>query len=88
MTREWEKSPRGSNALFRFFPVSRILPRGHGDQKDYGRVITVGKGAAMKKSVVMMLFLALFAAMAMPVAGIGPVQTQACGTDKPPPPPG
>jgi len=51
-------------------------------------VITVGKGAAMKKSVVMMLFLALFAAMAMPVAGIGPVQTQACGTDKTPPPPG
>lgn len=42
----------------------------------------------MKISVVMMLFLALFAAMAMPVEGIGPVQTQACGTDKPPPPPG
>jgi hypothetical protein len=48
-------------------------------------VITVGKGAAMKKSVFMMIFLALFAAMAMPVAGIGPVQTQACET---PPPPG
>ena len=45
----------------------------------------IAKEPAMKKSVVMMLFLALFAAMAMPVAGIGPVQTQACGTDKPPP---
>ena len=63
-------------------------PRGHGYQKDYGRVITVGKGAAMKKSVVMMLFLALFAVMAMPVTGIGPGQSQACETDKPPPPPG
>jgi hypothetical protein len=51
-------------------------------------VITVGKEAAMKKSIVMMLFVALFAAMAMPVAGIGPVQTQACGTEKGPPPPG
>jgi hypothetical protein len=51
-------------------------------------MITVGKEAAMKKSIAMMLFLALFAAMAMPVAGIGPVQTQACGTDNEPPPPG
>ena len=51
-------------------------------------MITVDKEAAMKKSVVMMVFLALFAAMAMPVTGIGPVQTQACGTDKTPPPPG
>jgi len=42
----------------------------------------------MKKSVVMMLFLALSAAMAMPVEGIGPVQAQACGTEKGPPPPG
>lgn len=48
----------------------------------------MGKEAAMKKSVVVMLFLALFAAMAMPVAGIGPVQTHACGTEKGPPPPG
>jgi len=51
-------------------------------------MIIVGKETTMKKFVVMMLSLALFAAMAMPVAGIGPVQTQACGTDKPPPPPG
>jgi hypothetical protein len=50
-------------------------------------MITVGKKNAMKKSVVMMLFHALFATMAMPVAGIGPVQTRACGTDKEPPPP-
>jgi hypothetical protein len=45
-------------------------------------------GGCNEEIRVMMLFLALFAAMAMPVAGIGPVQTQACGTDKPPPPPG
>jgi len=42
----------------------------------------------MKKSIVMILFLALFAAVAIPVAGIGPVQAQACGTEKGPPPPG
>jgi hypothetical protein len=50
-------------------------------------MISVDKEAGMKKSIVLMLFLALFAAMAMPVADIGAVQTQACGTDKEPPPP-
>jgi hypothetical protein len=61
--------------------------RGHRYQMKQEQWVTVGKEAAMKKSVVMMLFLALFAAMAMPVAGIGPVETQACGTAKEPPPP-
>jgi len=42
----------------------------------------------MKISVVMLLFIALFAAMAMPAGGFGPVQAQACGTGKMPPPPG
>jgi len=68
-----------------FFPPLESSPGGR-YQKGYVGVITVDKGAAMKKSVVLTLFLALFAAMAMPVADIGPVQTQACGTDKPPPP--
>jgi hypothetical protein len=40
----------------------------------------------MKKSAVIMIFLSLFAAMAVPLAGIGPVSAQACGTDKEPPP--
>ena len=77
-----------SSPVSRFLPVARIL---HGDAfiKRYRRrILVVGKEAAMKKTIVMMLFLALFAAMAMPVAGIGPVQAQACGTDKGPPPPG
>jgi hypothetical protein len=51
-------------------------------------VIIVRKETAMRKFVVMMLSFVLFAAMAMPVSGIGPVQTQACGTEKGPPPPG
>jgi len=51
-------------------------------------VTMVGKETVMKKFVVMMLSIALFAAMAMPVAGIGPGQAQACGTEKGPPPPG
>ena len=70
-----------------YLPPGSCL-RGHSYQKDGEKVITVGKEAAMKKSIVMMLFIAFFAAMAMPVTGIGPVQTQACGTDKGPPPPG
>lgn len=83
--------PRGLLLNNSLVPISSRCsnpPRGHSYQKNYGRVITVGKEPAMKKSVVMMLFLALFAAMVIPEAGIGPVQTQACGTDKPPPPPG
>ena len=51
------------------------------------KVINVGREAAMKKSAVIVIFLALFAAMAVPLAGIGPVTVQACGTDKEPPPP-
>lgn len=51
------------------------------------KVIIVGREAAMKISAVIMIFLALFATMAVPLAGIGPVTAQACGTDKEPPPP-
>jgi len=51
-------------------------------------VIIVGKETAMRKFVVLMLSLELFAEMAVPVSGIGPVQVQACGTEKSPPPPG
>jgi len=61
------------------------LPKG-GSSNFQARI--TGKEASMKKSVVILLFLALFAAMAMPVAGFGPGQAQACGTDKGPPPPG
>ena len=75
-------------SLFRFLPLARILRGGASIERNRKRIIIVGKEDAVKKTIVMMLFLALFAAMAMPVAGIGPVQVQACGIDKGPPPPG
>lgn len=40
----------------------------------------------MSKSVAILVLMALFAAMAFPVAGLGPVPAQACPTDKEPPP--
>jgi hypothetical protein len=42
----------------------------------------------MGKSLVIMCLIALFAAMSLPAAWVGPAQAQACGTEKGPPPPG
>ena len=42
----------------------------------------------MVRSLVILFLIASFAAMTLPVAGVGPLQAQACGTEKGPPPPG
>jgi hypothetical protein len=49
-------------------------------------ISSTGEEVGMKRSVFVMLFLSLIAAMALPVAGIGTGPAQACETDKEPPP--
>lgn len=42
----------------------------------------------MVRLITVFVMIALFAAMTLPVAGVGPVPARACATDKGPPPPG
>ena len=42
----------------------------------------------MSRMLVILFLVALFGAMTLPAAGLGPVPAQACGTEKGPPPPG